>query len=115
LIAAGSVKWIWAWVLAVILLLSNVVSMILLDPALIEERSGVKKGFNRRDLPLSIIIGRLGPLAVLIVSGFDFRFGWSPPLSTLYAISGLVYILVGYIPFLFRCGAHSGRAGTPCN
>ena len=97
-VAAGSIHWLWAWVLTVVLLLSNVISILLLDPALIEERTGVKKGYERRDVPFAFIIGRFGPLAILIVSGLDFRFGWSPSLSIIYAISGLVILLVGYIP-----------------
>jgi protein-S-isoprenylcysteine O-methyltransferase Ste14 len=97
-VAAGSIYWLWAWVLTIIFLHSNVISVLLLNPALIEERTGVKKGYERMDVSFAFIIGRFGPLAILIVSGLDFRFGWSPSLSTIYAISGLVVLLVGYIP-----------------
>lgn len=97
-VAAGSIRWLWAWVLALIMLLGNVVTILLLDPALIEERTGVKKGYERKDVPFAFIIGRFGPLAILIICGLDFRFGWSPILPTVYAILGLVFILIGYIP-----------------
>lgn len=97
-VAAGSIHWLWAWILALVKLLGNVVSILLLDPALIEERTGVKKGYEKRDVPFAFIIGRFGPLAILIVSGLDFRFGWSSPLPSVYAISGLLFLLIGYVP-----------------
>jgi protein-S-isoprenylcysteine O-methyltransferase Ste14 len=80
------------------MVLGNVVSILLLDPALIEERTGVKKGYEKRDVPFAFIIGRFGPLAILIVSGLDFRFSWSSSLPSVYAISGLVFLLIGYVP-----------------
>jgi protein-S-isoprenylcysteine O-methyltransferase Ste14 len=97
-VAAGSIRWLWAWILAFIMLLSNIVSILLLDPALIEERTGMKRGYEKKDVPFAFIIGRFGPLAILIVSGLDFRFGWSSSLPAVYAIAGLILLLVGYVP-----------------
>jgi protein-S-isoprenylcysteine O-methyltransferase Ste14 len=97
-LAAGSIKWLWAWILSAIMLSGNVVAVFLLDPALMDERTGAKEGHERRDIPLALIIGRLGPLAVFIIAGLNFRFDWSPLLSDVYAVIGLVFIMFSYIP-----------------
>ncbi|HEX7364035.1 MAG TPA: isoprenylcysteine carboxylmethyltransferase family protein [Dehalococcoidia bacterium] len=100
-ITAGTFDWFWAWVLASVMLAGTTLGVVLLDPGLIEERTGVKKGYERRDLPLAFIMGRLGPLAVIVVAGLDFRFNWSGLLPDIYAVLGLVLILIGYVPTLW--------------
>jgi uncharacterized membrane protein YphA (DoxX/SURF4 family) len=45
-ITAGTVKWFWGWMLALVMLVGNIIGFLVLDPALIEERTGVKKGMN---------------------------------------------------------------------
>jgi len=100
-IAAGTFRWFWAWILALAMLAGTTLGVVLLDPGLLEERTGVKKGYERRDFPLALIIGRLGPLAILIVAGLDFRFGWSVPLPNTYAIIGLALFIAGYVPILW--------------
>ena len=100
-VAAGSFNWFWAWMLVLIMVASTTLGVVLLDPGLIEERTGVKKGYERRDFPLAFIIGRLGPLAVIIIAGLDFRFDWSGPLPSIYAVLGLALFIVGYVPILW--------------
>jgi protein-S-isoprenylcysteine O-methyltransferase Ste14 len=95
-ITAGTFEWFWGWMLATIMLAGTVIGVLVLDPALIEERTGVKKGYQRRDYPLAFIVGRLGPLAVLVVAGLDYRFGWTGLLPDIYAILGLVFVITGY-------------------
>jgi len=95
-ITAGTFEWFLAWMLALVMLAGTTVGVLLLDPALIEERTGVKKGYERRDFPLAFIVGRLGPLAVLVVAGLDFRFGWTGLLPDIYAVIGLVFVVAGY-------------------
>jgi len=68
-VAAGSFNWFWAWMLTLALLICTILGVVFLDPGLIDERTGVKKGYERRDFPLAFIVGRLGPLAVIIIAG----------------------------------------------
>jgi len=100
-IAAGSLAWIWGWVLVFVMLTGNTLGVVLLDPGLLEERTGVKSGYKRGDALLAIIMGRLGPLAVIIVSGLDFRFGWSAPFPGALAVLGFVFLIIGYTPTLW--------------
>ena len=72
-IAAGSLTWINGWALVLIMLAGNILSVALLHPGLLEERTGVKSGYKRADILLATIMGRLGPLAIIITAGLDFR------------------------------------------
>lgn len=100
-VSAGSLEWFWAWMLVLVMLAGYTLGIVFVDTGLLEERTGVKRGYERRDLPLAIIMGRLGPLAVIIIAGLDFRFGWSWPLPETYAVLGLVLFAVGYVPILW--------------
>jgi protein-S-isoprenylcysteine O-methyltransferase Ste14 len=97
-IAAGTLEWFWGWMFALVMLAGTMLGTLLLDPGLIEERTGVKKGYERRDFPLAFIMGRLGPLTVIVVAGLDFRFAWSGLLPDICAVLGLVFLVVGYVP-----------------
>ncbi len=100
-ISAGSLKWFWGWMIALLMLAGNIVGIILLDPELMEERSGIKTGYKRWDIPLAYIIGRFGPLAIIIVAGLDFRFGWSGSLPDVYGIIGILFFVIGHIAALW--------------
>lgn len=100
-IAAGSLTWINGWVLVLIMLAGNILSIALLDPGLLEERTGVKSGFKREDVILATIMGRLGPLALIIIAGLDFRFGWSAPLPVALGVLGFVFLVIGFALILW--------------
>jgi len=94
-VSSGSLAWTWGWVLVGIMIANNVVSLLLLDPGLLEERTGVKRGSKREDILLASIMGRLGPLGIIITAGLDFRFGWSTPFPAVLAVLGLVFVIIG--------------------
>ena len=100
-IAAGSLTWINGWALVLIMLVGNILSVALLDPGLLEERTGIKSGFKREDVLFAIIMGRLGPLTVIIIAGLDYRFGWSAPLPIALAVLGFVFIVIGFAIILW--------------
>ena len=95
-ISAGSLAWIGGWVLVVVMLTANTLGVVLLDPGLLEERTGVKRGYKREDVLLATVMGRLGPLVIIIISGLDFRFGWSVPLPGTFAVLGFALLIIGY-------------------
>jgi len=94
---AGSLDWIGGWIVAGIMIAGSVVGILLVDPGLLEERIGVKGGYKHWDVLLASIMGRLGPLAIIITSGLDFRFGWSRLFPTVLAVLGLVLYASGYV------------------
>jgi hypothetical protein len=88
---AGSIVWLWGWVVSGIMIASFITGIIILDPALIQERTRVKNGYNRTDVFLAFIMGRLGPLAVIIISWLDFRFSWSAIFPLMLNIKSISY------------------------
>lgn len=79
-LCAGRMDLPAAWAYFAAIFINAVITSVKMDPGLIAERSGIGKDFKRWDILPAILMGRLGPLAVLIVAGLDARFGWSPPL-----------------------------------
>lgn len=94
-VSAGNLAWFWGWILAGIMIVSNLVGVLLVDPRLLEERSGVKSGSKREDILLASIMGRLGPLAIVITAGLDFRFGWSGSFPSVLAVLGITFYTLG--------------------
>ena len=95
-VAAGNLAWVWGWWLAGIMIAANIFSICFLDPGLIDERTGVKSGAKRWDIVLASIIGRFGPLAAIIISGLDFRYGWSQPVPLPLSVFGLAFLILSY-------------------
>jgi len=97
LVSAGSLAWFWGWMVIGVMLAANMAGVLILDPGLMDERTGLKSGHKRWDVPLATLVGRLGPLAMSITSGLDFRFGWSEPFPTWLAVLGLVLLAFGNV------------------
>ncbi|MFC2004737.1 methyltransferase family protein [Chloroflexota bacterium] len=95
-VAAGSMLWVNAWVLAGFILGGYLSGVVLIDPNLLEERVGVKSGIKRKDILFSVIMGRLGPLSTYIVAGLDFRFDWSALFPTGFVVAGFALYVIGF-------------------
>jgi protein-S-isoprenylcysteine O-methyltransferase Ste14 len=82
LLVVGRADWIPGWVYAALMLLSTLGSRVLAarkNPGILVERakSLEAKDAKEWDKKLVPLVGMLGPLAVLLVSSLDVRFGWS--------------------------------------
>jgi protein-S-isoprenylcysteine O-methyltransferase Ste14 len=90
--SAGTIHWSGAWwYLALLVGNQLLVAALLLprNPALLAERSEVRKGAKSWDPPLAAVIAMFGPLAVAIISGLDVRYNWIgyiPPAIILRAL-----------------------------
>jgi protein-S-isoprenylcysteine O-methyltransferase Ste14 len=100
-VAAGSLNWIWGWVLAGIMVLNKAVSLFFLDPGLVEERTNIRQGYKSWDILLSTIMGRISPFAIIVVSGLDYRFSWSSGFPSGLQISGAVLLVLAYALILW--------------
>lgn len=96
-LCAGRFNLIMAWVYMFVTLVNTSISIQIVDPGLIAERSGFKEGTKRWDIIPAIIMGRIGPLAILVVAGLDVRYGWSPEIYISAQIMMLGIAVVGLI------------------
>jgi protein-S-isoprenylcysteine O-methyltransferase Ste14 len=80
------------------MIVSNVVGVLFLNPELLEERTGVKSGSKREYILLASIMGRLGPLTIIIIAGLDFRSDWSGPFPPVLAVLGNIFYALGVSP-----------------
>lgn len=95
--------WDWweAWVLAIVLILSFVVSRALAErynPGMIAERARLLQHNDAKpwDKVLVPLVG-LGMVLILAVAGLDALFGWSPMFSMPLKILALAILLAGYV------------------
>lgn len=95
-LSSGRVDWWMAWIYIGLMLVHMVITLILIDPDLIEERANIKKDAKKRDRIILLLMLWLGPLTAWIVAGLDARYGWTQPLSLSVQILGIVLIVSGY-------------------
>lgn len=97
-LSAGTWKWLMGWVWVGIAGASTLIVSLLADPALLKQRTQVEQaGAERWDIPLALIVGRIGPMAMLLVAGLDRRFGWSSPTPPALFILAFALLAAGYI------------------
>jgi len=99
-IAAGTFDWWQGWVLYAVVMISGVGSRIILfrkNPSLIAERARFTSAANIKgwDKWIVTIIAILGPLVVYSVAGLDKRYGWSPAVGSVWALIGILLLIVG--------------------
>ncbi len=91
---AGRLDLPWVWLFVLSYGLSTIALVLIVDDrALFAERRQPGAGVKRWDWWLSRVPG-LFMVVILVVAGFDVRFGWSPPVSpAARAVSWVVLIL----------------------
>ena len=92
-VSAGRSDWAMAWVYAGLSLIGVVAGALAAGPALLAERSGVGQGAEALDVAMAVIMAWLGPVAIALVAGFDFRYGWQPEVVPLVQGAGVVIVV----------------------
>ncbi len=96
--SAGDIRWPMGWLYFGIYLLARIISSALLmrkSPEVLAERSQIKAGSQSWDKLPALIVGLVGPLAMLLVAGLDRRFGWSPQLAFHTLIGASIFVALG--------------------
>lgn len=98
---SGRLDWWEAWVMAglfVVVLFESRLRMVVRDPDLARERASWKRqpGILAGDKALLLLVGSLGPFALMIVAGLDKRWGGSPALPPLLELAAFVIVALGY-------------------
>lgn len=96
-VSAGTIRWPMAWVYCVVTIVLVMVSRIIMaraSPELVSERAGrhADDGVQEWDKKLVPIVGFFGPMLMLIVSGLDKRWTWSPALPLAVQIATLLVV-----------------------
>ena len=96
--SAGRLNWPIAWVFLGIYILIILISLIFVDPELIEERSHIGPGAKKWDIVLaSLVVFFLFP-ATFLIAGLDAgRFHWSPPFPVWVHLLALVIYVMGSV------------------
>ena len=97
-ISAGTLDWAMAWLMMgfyVVMLAVNAILMVRINPEMIAERAEIKEGTKSWDRVLTSL-GALLWLLILLVTGLDKRFGWSPEFSIYIQLLAFIFVVLGY-------------------
>ncbi len=97
-LSAGTISWPAAWaylILAAVIQLLDAVVLIPISPDLLAERSRSQVGAKKWDQLLSRLMATIGPIIIWIVSGLDYRNGWSSDVPGWLVIVSAVIVFAG--------------------
>jgi protein-S-isoprenylcysteine O-methyltransferase Ste14 len=96
--SAGRIGWWPAWAALAVMAawtIATAVVVLRLDPALLAERLGPRKGAKHWDIAIMSVLG-LTQLARYVVAGLDERYGWTGGLPSGAQIAGALVCALGY-------------------
>jgi len=96
--SAGRVDWWPGWALIAIMLVwitATTIVILRINPDLLAERLGPRKGAKRWDMAIMGIVG-IATLVRLIIAGLDQRYGWTSGIPLGAQIAALVVTALGY-------------------
>jgi protein-S-isoprenylcysteine O-methyltransferase Ste14 len=96
LVAAGRWDWFWAWLNVGIFAVFDTLSIVLVDPDLLVERTRRSADQKAWDKPLVGLAVGLLPLIGLVIAGLDERSGWSADISAIFQWIAALAIVIGY-------------------
>ncbi|RPJ62576.1 MAG: isoprenylcysteine carboxylmethyltransferase family protein [Dehalococcoidia bacterium] len=108
----GKLDWWMAWVFLAVFIASYIVDLIILDPELLAERSGVKEGNRKYDIILAMFMAWIGTFIVVLIAALDKRFGWSPIVPFWLQILGLLLIVLGSILITWAMASNKFFSGV---
>jgi hypothetical protein len=94
---AGTLAWPHAWVYLALFLIVLIASSIYTDPELLRDERGIgQTGRKGWDLGLVSTYGILTAIAVPILAGFDWRYGWSAEIPLWLIILAVIIYALGW-------------------
>jgi protein-S-isoprenylcysteine O-methyltransferase Ste14 len=107
---AGTPAWPAAWAyLVLVVAILGAYSMIVATrhPDLIQERTKPPADAKTWDKPFVLVVGAIGPVAMIVVCGLDRRYRWSAPISSWMKVAGLLVVAAGGV--LSNCAVAANR------
>ena len=111
---AGTLNWPMAWALVAVqlgVLVFNIIYILPRNPEAIAERSEIKAGTKGWDRVIISLVS-LSSIALLLVCGLDYRFGWSPGYALWIHILGLIAVALGNLLFSWALASNKFFATT---
>jgi protein-S-isoprenylcysteine O-methyltransferase Ste14 len=93
-LSAGTLTWIWGLVYFAVNTILLVINWCVLPLELIAERGAKKDGVKKWDKIITTL-SLIPYLGVFVISGLDYRYGWSGDLGIIVHIAGIVLFLLG--------------------
>lgn len=96
--AAGRVDWWPAWALIALIVVwtaATAIVILRINPGLLAERLGPRKGAKRWDTAIMGVVG-VATLVRLVIAGLDRRYGWTSGIPLAAQIAALVVCALGY-------------------
>jgi protein-S-isoprenylcysteine O-methyltransferase Ste14 len=111
-LAAGTLDWVWGWVLLGLLaafMAAHPLILVPLNPELLVERGkGLRaEGVKPWDRWISAFAAGLMPIISWVLAGLDLRFGWTGSISLTYHLVGLLGSILGYGLFLWAMASNA--------
>jgi protein-S-isoprenylcysteine O-methyltransferase Ste14 len=111
-LAAGSLHWLWGWVLLALtaaLLAAHVLVLVPINPELLAEREdGFRaEGTKQWDKWLTLVSNAFGTIVLWVVAALEFRFRWTMGMPLALHIAGLAASIAGYATFLWAMAVNA--------
>jgi protein-S-isoprenylcysteine O-methyltransferase Ste14 len=111
-LSAGTINWVWGWVLIGLLaafMLAHPIILLPRNPDLLVERGkGIRvEGVKNWDRWIAPIAAGVMPLISWILAGLDVRFGWTGPISVGWHILGMLGMASGFGVFLWALASNA--------
>lgn len=105
--SAGTLRWPMAWALVALFAGVAVATYLLVDPALIAERSLHRRSTETWDNVLLGVYGLITVLVVPVVAGLDMRYDWSPPIARYVELLALLANISGWALHIWAMRANA--------
>lgn len=100
-LCAGTINWPMAWIYVAMLLAATLGSRLIVlkrNPDTLRERARFRsaEGTKAWDRVLVMIVGLLGPMAIVVVAGLDHRWAWSTDVPDAAQVAAALVVAGGY-------------------
>lgn len=111
-LSAGRWDWVWAWVFVGLFVAASIVHVLILiptNPELLAQRAkGLREeGSKSWDKLIAGFAAGLLPMASWIISGLDVRNEWSPPMSLVLHLGGVMGFALGWAMVLWATASNA--------
>jgi protein-S-isoprenylcysteine O-methyltransferase Ste14 len=109
-VSSGRVTWLMAWVYIGVYAAGTIFNSLLIiprNPALLDERTRIKKDAKKWDKALAPLMAGLCPAITVTVAGLDIRFNWSPQIPFMLQIAAIALAMLGHLLLTWAMATNS--------